>query len=129
MTLPEPDAEFLARRGLVHTVTVDGPMTCVVLQDWRLPQGLNVTTADLLIRLQPGYPDLPPDMWWFSPAVTRANGGAIEATQASENHLGRTWQRWSRHFQPGQWRSGVDGLESYIALIDRELARCAAIAA
>jgi hypothetical protein len=93
MTLPEPDAEFLARRGLAHAVAVDCPMTCVMLQDWRLPQGLNVTTADLLIRLQPGYPDLPPDMWWFSPAVTRANGGAIEATQVSENYLGRTRYR------------------------------------
>jgi len=108
---------------------VDGPMTCVMLQDWGLPPGLNVTTADLLIRLQPGYPDLPPDMWWFSPALSLASGGVIQATQVTENHLGRTWQRWSRHFQPGQWRSGIDGLESYVALIDRELARSAGSAA
>lgn len=129
MTLPEPDAEFLARRGLAHTVTVDSAMTCVVLQGWNLPQGLNVFQADLLIRLQPGYPDLPPDMWWFSPGVTLANGGVIQATEVTETHLGRTWQRWSRHFNPGQWRSGIDGLESYTALIERELVRCATIAA
>lgn len=129
MALPEPDAEFLARRGLPHTIAVDGPMTCVVLQDWSLPPGLNVASADLLIRLQPGYPDLPPDMWWFAPSLTLANGGVIQATEVIENHLGQTWQRWSRHFNPGQWRSGIDGLESYLALIDRELVRCAASAA
>lgn len=129
MTLPEPDAEFLTRRGLTHTITVEGSMTCLVLEDWEIPQGLNLTAADLLIRFQPGYPDLPPDMWWFSPALTLANGGVIPATQVTETHLGRTWQRWSRHFQPGQWRSGIDGLESYVALIDRELGRCAASAA
>jgi|ERR1039457_5654232 hypothetical protein len=129
MILPEPDAEFLARRGLPHTVSADGSMTCVVLQDWSLPDGLNPASADLLIRLQPGYPDLPPDMWWFSPDVTLADGRRIQATEVTENHLGRPWQRWSRHFQTGQWRSGIDGMESYTALIDRELLRCASAAA
>lgn len=129
MTLPEADAEFLRRRGVPHEITTEGPITNVCLTEWALPSGLNVPTADLLIRLQPGYPDLPPDMWWFSPAVHRAGGGAIEATQVTEMHLGRQWQRWSRHLQPGQWRSGVDGLESYVALIDHELARCALRAA
>jgi hypothetical protein len=129
MTLLEPDAEFLARRGLPHTISVEGNITCVVLQDWSLPAGLNVLKSDLLIRLQTGYPDLPPDMWWFSPDVTLADGRRIQATEVVEQHLGRSWQRWSRHFQPGQWRSGIDGLESYITLIDRELLRCAAAAA
>ena len=33
------------------------------------------------------------------------------------------WQRWSRHFSHGQWRPGIDGLESYLALIRRDLER------
>jgi hypothetical protein len=125
MTLPEADGAFLARRRLPHEITADGAMTNVVLRGWSLPAGLNVTSADLLIRLQPGYPDLAPDMWWFSPGLQLANGAVIEATQVVEQHLGRAWQRWSRHLQPGQWQSGVDGLESYVALIEREVARCA----
>ncbi|HEX5493991.1 MAG TPA: E2/UBC family protein [Mycobacteriales bacterium] len=129
MTLPAPDAEFLARRSLPHTIAVEANMICVILQSWSLPQGLNLSSADLLIRLQPGYPDLPPDMWWFSPGLSRAGGGRIAATEVVEQHLGRTWQRWSRHLQPGQWRSGIDGLENYIALIDTELLRSAAGAA
>jgi hypothetical protein len=100
-------------------------MICVVLPDWRLPAGYDRESADLLLRLHPGYPDAPPDMWWFDPAIQRADGRPIEATQATEQHVGRPWQRWSRHLQPGQWQSGVDGLESYLALTVQELTRCA----
>lgn len=125
MALPEPDVEYLARRGVPHDITAEGNMTCVVLPRWTLPQGLNQSTADLLIRLPPGYPDLAPDMWWFSPALFLANGQRIPNTEVTETYLGKQWQRWSRHFQPGQWQSGVDGLESYLTLIDRELERYA----
>ena len=119
------DAAFLNERGITHTVTSEAGMTCVVLSGWSLPTGLNLPAADLLVRLPPNYPDVPPDMWWFSPAVHRADGRSAPATEATEHHLGRDWQRWSRHFQPGQWQSGIDGLESYLSLIRRELIRAA----
>ncbi len=125
MSLPEVDRQLLADRGLEHSICVDGGMTCVVFPRWPLPAGYDQSVADLLIRLPGGYPDVPPDMWWFSPAVHLIDGRTIPATEATEHHVGRPWQRWSRHFQQGQWRSGVDGLESYLALINRELVRSA----
>jgi E2/UBC family protein E len=100
-------------------------MTCIVFPQWRLPPGYDRQSSDLLLRLPAGYPDVPPDMWWFDPAVRLSNGQVIQATEATEQHLGRSWQRWSRHFANGQWRSGVDGLESFVALIQRELTRSA----
>ena len=100
-------------------------MTCVVLTEFVLLAGFDRAHSDLLIRLSPGYPDIPPDMWWFDPPVRRADGQGIPATEAFEQYLGRTWQRWSRHFAPGQWRSGVDGLRGFIALIRKELQRSA----
>ena len=129
MTLPAPDVEFLARRGFEHEVVADGIMTCVVLKNWMLPPGLSQPTADLLIRLQPGYPDLPPDMWWFDPGLTLANGTVIPADRIPRATSVESRQRWSRHFNSGQWRSGVDGLESYVALIEHEVRRCSARAA
>lgn len=129
MSLPDTDAAHLTDRGLQHSVTIDAGMTCLVFPSWPLPPGFNMTSADLLIRLPAGYPDVPPDMWWFCPAVALADGRAIPATEVVEQHLGRSWQRWSRHFQPGQWHSGIDGLESYLALIRRELDRCVGEAA
>jgi hypothetical protein len=129
MPLPEFDEGFLKRRGFDYDVVEEASMSCLVLKGWLLPPGLSVDSADLLIRIQAGYPDLAPDMWWFAPAITLANGGVIPATEVIEMHLGRSWQRWSRHFDVGQWRSGVDGLESYVALIEREVARAAEMSA
>jgi len=76
-----------------------------------------------LLRFSPGYPDVAPDMWWFDPPVRRRDGQPIPATEVIERYLGRSWQRWSRHFAAGQWRSGVDGLESFLALVRKELER------
>jgi len=125
MSLPASDLAFLAERGIAHQVVTEANVTSVIFPGYLLPSGYDRDTADLLIRLMPGYPDVPPDMWWFDPAVRLANGGAVQATESVEQHHGRQWQRWSRHFTPGQWISGVDGLESFLALLRAELRRCA----
>jgi len=119
------DAQALDERGLVYEAVVEGGMTCVVIKSWKLPAGYDRSESDLLLRLPAGFPDLAPDMWWLAPALKLASGAVIQATEVVENYLGREWQRWSRHFQPGQWRSGVDGLQSFLALIQHELVRCA----
>ena len=119
--LPPIDHDYLQARAPGSTVVLDGGMICVVIPSLALPTGFMTTHADLLLRLSPGYPDVPPDMWWFEPAVSRADGREIPCTQSLETYLGRTWQRWSRHLGPGQWRSGIDSLESYLTLVHAEL--------
>jgi hypothetical protein len=120
--LPANDLEYLKALSPGHRLASEAGMICVVIPAFPLPPGLSVGAADLLLRLVPGYPDVPPDMWWFSPAIYGPNRAIIPATQAMEIHLGRQWQRWSRHLLPGQWRSGIDSLESYVSLVRRELA-------
>src|SRR5665647_3820930 len=73
----------------------EGGMICVVLPGWNLPAGYTVGSSDLLLRLNPAYPDVCPDMWWFSAAVVRADATPIPATESQETYLGRSWQRWS----------------------------------
>ena len=119
--LPDEDREYLAERFPRFSNAVESGVLCVVLHGFPLPAGLSQDRADLLLRLVPGYPDIPPDMWWFDPAVLRPDGRTISQTQYYEQYLGRTWQRWSRHLQPGQWRPGVDSLKSYLALVQKEL--------
>lgn len=119
--LPPIDQELLQARAPGSAVSLDGGMICVVIPSFPLPPGFTLSNADLLLRLSPGYPDVPPDMWWFYPAVRRTDGRTIAATESQENYLGRTWQRWSRHLNSGQWRSGIDSLESYLALVHKEL--------
>lgn len=119
--LPPIDTRYLTDRAVNHSVTAEANMTCVVFSNFPLPVGFDRAQSNLLVRLKAGYPDIPPDMWWFDPPIRRADGKPIPATEVMENHLGRSWQRWSRHFTAGQWKSGVDGLESFIALVRREL--------
>ena len=121
MTLPQSDIAYLNERGAAHEIAIESGMICVVMPQWPLPRGLDRDAADLLLRLTPGYPDVAPDMWWFSPAVHLADGGPLPATNVVETYLGRQWQRWSRHFTNGQWQSGVDGLASFLALIRQDL--------
>jgi hypothetical protein len=121
--LPEIDASYLKERLPNHTVTAEANMVCVLLPNYPLPEGFDRPTSDLLLRLSPGYPDVAPDMWWFDPPLRRADGQAIPATDVVEHHLGRSWQRWSRHFVDGQWKSGIDSLESFMALLRDELKR------
>ena len=123
MSLPTVDTAFLIERGIAHEIVSEAGMVCVVLPTWSLPTGFDQSSSDLLMRLHPGYPDVPPDMWWFSPAVRLADGRELPNTNVVETYLGRSWQRWSRHFLNGQWKSGVDGLESYLALIRQDLER------
>ncbi len=122
--LPE-DTAFLADRQIDHDVYDDGPMTCVVLRGWPLPPGLDRSETDVLLRLPPGYPDVAPDMWWVDPPVRRSTGDQIAATELSEVHIGREWQRWSRHFAAGQWQAGIDRLENFIGLMSAEFGRAA----
>jgi hypothetical protein len=125
MSLPANDLACLADRELDHSISVESNMTCVLIRGYRLPLGYDRAQSDLLLRLSPGFPDVKPDMWWFDPPVRRADGTSVQATDLMEHYLGRSWQRWSRHLNDGQWRPGIDCLESFMALIRKELERCA----
>src|ERR1044072_1837565 len=93
--LREHDQSFLDSLGYSYTVEADHGFVKVVLTDFPTP-GLDQSEAALLLRLPVGFPDATPDMFWVSPALT-ANGAAIPGTEVTENHVGRSWQRWSRH--------------------------------
>lgn len=126
MPLPQAELDYLQYRGVPYSVVEEGGMTCVVFPAYPLPPGYHQAAADLLLRLNPGFPDVPPDMWWFDPPVCRVDGRPIPATEQMESYVGRIWQRWSRHLNAGQWQPGIDSLGSFMALIRRELERCAA---
>ena len=126
MKLPEPDIAFLEHAGIPHRVFEEGGMLNVELLEFTLPDGLNAGRANVLFRLSPSYPDTPPDMWWVIPHLTPVGGGQIPATEVIETIDGRSWQRWSRHLDPSLWRSGIDGLESYVRLLRNELSSAAA---
>lgn len=119
--LPSVDRIYLEEHFPEHTISNDRNMICVLLPNFELPPGFDQTQSDLLLRLPPGYPDVGPDMWWFDPEIRRVDRQLIQATDVSETHLGRRWQRWSRHLKPGQWCAGIDSIQSYLTLIRSDL--------
>ena len=124
--LPDADREYLERSGIAYRVFEADGMLNVELLDFPMPDGLNARSASVLFRLSANYPDTPPDMWWIIPHLTPVNGRTIPATEVIETIDGRSWQRWSRHLDPTAWRSGIDGLESYVRLLRTELSSAAA---
>ena len=60
--LPAFDLEFLGHKAPNHRISSEGGVICVVVPGYQLPRGFTQSASDLLLRLAPGYPDVPPDM-------------------------------------------------------------------
>ncbi len=123
MELPARDVKFLNERGFEWQVLPDPQGAAFVVVN-----GFNVAvggfapaTIELMIRIPQQYPMTPLDMWYCDPPIRiAATGQFAAASEVMESHLGRQWQRFSRHLNGG-WRPGIDSLRSFFALIQREL--------
>lgn len=129
----ERDATYLLPRMAEGKLSVTrvGSEFHVVFKGYQFPDGLYTpVTADLLVRLLPGYPNASPDMFWTTPVVRKADGAMPQNSEHMEvpapegyktvyNDV--AWQRWSRHPVPGHWRKDIDGLRSYMGSIKMEL--------
>ncbi len=123
MELPVRDVKFLNERSLVWELLPDpqGAALLVVKGFNVAAGGFTPAVTELMVRIPAQYPMTPLDMWYCDPPIRLASTGQFAtASEVMEGHLGRTWQRFSRHLNGG-WRPGVDGLRSYFALIQREL--------
>ncbi len=127
--LAEDDTNFLQSRGLTFRTHAEGEVVNLVISDYGLPPGYDVTHADLLIRLPNGFPDARPDMFWLSPAVAYQAGAMPPGSEQREVYVERTWQRWSRHLNENDWRPGIDNLQSYLRFVRTNLQAGVPIAA
>lgn len=123
MELPTRDVKFLNERGFAWKLQPDpNGAACVIVQAFDVTGGgFSPATTELMIRIPAQYPMTPLDMWYCDPPIrVAATGQYAAASEVMEEHLGRKWQRFSRHLNGG-WRPGVDSLRSFFALIQREL--------
>ena len=125
--LTEQDELYLRGKNFNFTAEVDGDTILVILCDVEMPPGITPGRADLLLVLPKGFPDVTPDCFWCTPDLT-ANGAPIQATEHHQPFAGREWQRWSRHFD-GQWRPGIDGLRTFVTIVEDCLRREGSVAA
>lgn len=120
--LLEEDKAFLLRKGWTVEVTkADNQEIYIIIRNFPLSSRYSPRQTDVLIRILPGYPDSPLDMFWTKPDVLLAeNNQKPNQADSYETFFGEQWQRWSRHLNG--WRGGIDCLESfYAAALHKEL--------
>jgi len=117
------DKDYLARKGYRYETFQHGQFLALVIFDFELPPGYQISRADLLVLLPGGFPDAAPDMWWCYPWVKTITGADPLNANVAESIRDRTWQRFSRHFTTARWHPGRSGVESYVTLIRADFAR------
>jgi len=123
MRLLEDDEAYLNDKGHTWQLLPDGAGACLVISEYEVSAEVyNREKTDLMIRIPAQYNIAGLDMFYVSPELRlRATGSYPEAASHFEDHVGRRWQRFSRHLNTTRWRAGVDGLRMFMALIQREL--------
>lgn len=116
--LPSADRRYLDSKGYAYEEVCDGAQKGIILKGMRLPSGrFDTERANILILLPPGYPDVPPDMFYLLPWVRLAPSGRYaKAADVSHAFAGQSWQRWSRH--NSEWRPGVDGIWTMLKRVE-----------
>lgn len=117
--LPAQDTAFLNSTGLRWETVKDGNVMRVIIYGYLVPEGYNVTIADIYIRLSDQYPDNELDMIYVSPALILKCGQTIN-NLSNDNFDGKNWQRWSRHRvnKAQTWDPTLDGIQSHLALVN-----------
>lgn len=120
--LPADDMQWLNATGPQYELVAEGGVLRVVLYDFPVPAGYNLSKVAVNVRIDSGYPDTQIDMAYFFPPLQRLDGRAINAT-STDAFDGKTWQRWSRHRTGANpWRPGVDNLSTHMTAVEEWLA-------
>lgn len=113
--LPEQDVDFLTALGLLWEALLEGNTKWLIIYDYPIPDGYNVTTVTVALMIQPGYPVVQIDMAYFFPHLQLKCQKGIRAI-TFRTIDGKIFQRWSRHRTPANpWRPGVDDLSTHLA--------------
>ena len=119
--LLDDDFEFLNSLGLGWESVVESGARRIVIHEWPIPEGYNMPTVKVNVRLESGYPDAQIDMAYFLPHLKRTDARPIGAL-SDDTFDGQTWQRWSRHRTGlSTWRVGVDNLQTHLILVENWL--------
>jgi len=121
--LPEDDEDCLTARKLTWETIREGDPMWLIVREYPIPGGYNVTVARLALRLPTTYPDDQIDMVYFSPSLALLSGRGIRQLSMATID-GQPYQQWSRHRTPANpWRPGVDNIGTHLLQVDTWLRR------
>lgn len=110
--LPEDEA-FLNKCHPNWETLYAGNTGWIIIHNFKVPDEYNLEETSVAFMIPPSYPTVEFDMMYFYPDLRRKDGQTIGALTA-QNLDGKIFQRWSRHRIAGEWRSGIDNLETHV---------------
>lgn len=121
--LPESDQKYLTEKEYVFREVSNNGHKGLIISGFALPEGkYDHDIVDLLLLIPQGYPDVMPDMFYLYPQVLLMPNKQIpKAANVKFEFDNKPWQRWSRHSPAQNWRSGIDGLHTYLKKVERAL--------
>lgn len=118
--LPETDVEFLNKLGLTWE-TLPSPGRWLLINNFPIPKGYNVSTATVALNIVPSYPGSQVDMAYFYPHLVRTDNRGIRA-ETPLTIDGKNFQQWSRHrANASEWVMGVDCIATHLSLVENWL--------
>lgn len=119
-SLPEEDVDFLKASGFSWEARTEGNYMWLILEGYPLPEGYQIATCSVALMIPPTYPASEIDMAYFHPHLAKKTGRAINAV-TYQTIGNKSFQRWSRHRMPGQWKPGIDNISTHLLLVNNWL--------
>lgn len=105
------------------SLETDGSNQYLVIPGFSIPSHFEPNVVTFMMILPNGYPISAPDMYWVLPKVLVNGIQEPEGASVYETYFGKTWQRFSWHYQDAQqWQVGVSDLLSHIRFCQSRLA-------
>ena len=113
--LTDDDEEYLKSnfKDRCECLVLNGEQA-IIIKDYKLPEGYNHTLIELMVLVPVNYPMAQLDMFYVSPSIAKKNNRGIKALN-NEVHVGREWQRWSRHYP---WEPGVHNVATHLKVVE-----------
>ena len=115
--LTDDDIKYLNITFNGHWQEITEQVRGIIIKDYLLPLGYNISKAEMMIIIPNGYPMAALDMFYLHPKICKQNSNVISAL-TDEVHFGKSWQRWSRHYL---WIPGVHNLSTHMRVIQNSL--------
>ncbi|MBX4997458.1 hypothetical protein HJB72_05575 [Rhizobium lentis] len=122
--LLEIDESYLDGLGLHWETRSSDGHRWLIIHGYPVPAGYTAIATTLALMIPPTYPQSEIDMFYAYPALQRATGATIPATEAVQVIGGLPFQRWSRHrgsIVP--WNPQRDNVATHLALVESALVK------
>jgi len=133
--LPEDDREYLEAKGLAFDLKEESLPDGTQRRGIVFPglgfegnlhssvdgQLVRRSACDVMILIPHGYSTTKLDCFYTMPRLKRADGTDPDRATGETEVFGSKWQFWSRHLADGDWRPGIDGLDTFLRYVWVEL--------